>query len=168
MSRQNLCEYPLTRFRYGVVASIGIGHRNVLFATEVARYIQNRALALVFHHWAELANQRVVGDQIRFHGAVPVRKRHVHHHLFRAGNTRVVNQEIDIAEQLDGSVIERIQGLGVTHINIGHDADPGVGLWIANSAQFFNDLFPRFLQLGLASGAQQYSATRDGEVAAKL
>ena len=55
--RQDLGQDPLARFGDRIVTPVGVGHCDVLLTTEVARYVQNGAFALVLHHRTELADQ---------------------------------------------------------------------------------------------------------------
>ena len=145
MSRQNLGEHPLPRLRDRIVAAVRVGHRHVFFAAKVARHVENRALALVLHDRTKLTDQRVIGDQIRLHGAVPVRQRHVDDHFFGPRDAGIVDQEIHIAEQLHRTLIQRVQRGRVTDIDIRHGGDAGFRVRVTNAAQFLDDFVTRFL-----------------------
>ena len=55
--RKDLGQDALACFGDRIVTPVGVGHRDVLLTTEVARYVQNGAFALVLHHRTELADQ---------------------------------------------------------------------------------------------------------------
>ena len=97
----------MPRLRDRIVAAVRVGHRHVLLSAKVARHVENRALAFVLHDRTKLTDQRVIGDQIRLHGAVPVRQRHVDDHFFGPRNAGIVDQEIHIAEQFHRTLVQR-------------------------------------------------------------
>ena len=168
MARENLGECPLPRFRYGIVRAIRIGDSKVLLPAEVARNVQNDARAAPLHARRKLVDQRVVRDEIGFHGAVPFLKGHIHHHLFSTGDTCVIDEEIDLPKALDSVLEELLHACLGADIDIRQDQHAIFRLGPTGAAKFRDDVLSRFLQLRAATCGEQHSRPCHGEITPQL
>ena len=65
-------------------------------------------------------------------------------------------------------LMQGIQRLWISHVDIREDMDTGLGVRIANTPQLVRDFLSRFNQFGFTPGAQQHPGARDGEVSTEL
>ncbi len=65
-------------------------------------------------------------------------------------------------------LVQLVQGCWVTNIDIGQGVNAGVGIGVADAAQFIDDLRLRLQQLAFTARAQQHPGAGNGQVATQL
>ncbi len=115
-----------------------------------------------------LSDQRVVRDQVRLHGPIPVLQTHVDDHLLRPRDAGVVHQDVDPGEDLHRVVVQPLQRRLLADVHAGEDHDALLGLGVADLPQLAGDGRPRLLQSLRISSGQEHASPGDGEVSAQL